>query len=273
MFGQKDVNIFQLYGQQKDAGAVSGALFPTNGIQLLGYAIGNDTVTGTGAPYSHTFAPANELHSMTLEKNIGGVESLQFAGAKVNKFSIKMDTTDTEVTFSADVIAQNAAVLTTPTTIAVTNELPFVFAQATVSLFGTQIYCTNVQLDIENGLKETWTAQNSHQLTFLTPLTRTITGSVDVVFDSLSDTTYGYYDKMMGYPGTVGALTFVLTQGTGTGLTSITINIPSAVLSKYADDIKFDSVIMSTLNFSGFYNFADSYSVQAVVQNAISTAY
>ena len=271
--GVRDVNVFALYGEYKRAGDVSAPFFPTNGVSMFVAAIGTDTVTSaSGGKYLHTISAANSLPSLTIEKNIGGYQSLQFAGAKIGKYSVKASTGDTPVEFSASVISKSAAILDTPSSpISVVNESPFVFAEATLSMFGDSniVSVTSVSIDIENGLKPTYTFNGSHDLQFLTPLTRKVTGQIQVVFDSLNDTDWGYYLKMMA--GTQTSLTVSFTHPTGQAMT---ITLPQINLAKYADDIKLDNVIMSTLDFEASYSLATAApSIGATVTNSVSTAY
>jgi hypothetical protein len=271
--GVRDVNVFAMYGEWKHVGDVSAPLFPSNGIQLLASAIGSDTVTTSGSQKLHTIAQSNTLSSVTVEKNIGGYQSLQFAGAKIGKYSIKASAGDTAAEFTASMTAKSATVLDTPSAISVTNESPFTFAEASLATFFTDtnlIQVTSVNIDIENGLKPTYTFNGSHNLQFLTPVTRKITGSIEVIFDSLDDTDWGYYNKLMN--GTQGALTFSLTHVSGA---AITITLPQINLSKYADAIKLEDVVMTTLDFEASYDLAlgTPYTIGATILNNVSTAY
>jgi len=273
MMGVRDVNVFALYGERKNAGDISAPLFPSNGIELLVAAIGTDgTPTSSGSQYVHTISPANALPSLTIEKNIGGYQSLQFPGSKIDKYTLKLGASDTEAEFTASVISKSVAVLDTPSTpISITNESPFVFAEATLSLFGTTVsQVSNISLDIENGLKPTYTFNGSHDLQFLTPVTRKISGQMDVVFDSLDDDTWGYFTKMQNQ--TQGALSFTLAHPSGA---SIVITLNQINISKYADALKLEDVVMSTLDFEASYSLTSSppASIGAVITNSVSTQY
>src|SRR5271154_3501370 len=75
MTGTRDLQVYALYGQEKDAGAIGAPLFPTNGVELLVYAIGSDVVTGgSPGPYTHTILQTNTLPSVTVEKNLGNFQ-------------------------------------------------------------------------------------------------------------------------------------------------------------------------------------------------------
>lgn len=219
-------------------------------------------VTLVAAPYAHNVQQANTLSSFTVEKNLGGFDSLQFAGSRVNKLSISSTTTDTEATINADMVAASSAVLDTPSAISITNENPFVFAEGTVSLFGQVVaQATSFSLDIENGLVSTYTYNNSHSLQFLTPLTRKVSGKIDVVFTSLDDATWGYYNQMVS--GTTGALQFTLTHP-GTGGT-ISFYMPKTILKTVPDDVKMENVIMTSLNFEAYLNLTTLQTISALI--------
>lgn len=270
MQGQRDANIYGVYGQYVVSGTIDGPLFPSNGIQLLTYAIGTDTVTGTVAPFTHTIAQANTLSSMTIEKNLGDKQSQQFFGCRVNQITLAAQATNTEATIAADIIGQGMDVLDTPTAITVINEEPFVFEEATISLLGTAITTvSSIQIVIANGLVSTFTMNGTHYLEYLTPVTLAVTGTIDVVWDSLDDPTYGWYTKMLNE--TKGAISLTLTHPSSAG--SVEVTLPSCRLSKDAIAPSLTGVITETLSFTAEYSQTSGYTVQAVVENGVQTAY
>lgn len=350
MFGQRDVNTFPLYGQFKNAGSITGPLFPTNAASLIPAAIGPDAsagygvtgTTGTGtstlsgatsagattvtlqtgggasfsvgqvvqvdvnnttgpttaecrkissiatdtltldkaltyahansapvkgvvAPYTHSVQQANSLSSLTVEKNLGSYQSLQFSGARVNKLDIQVTNGNQEATLSADMMAKHAAVLDTPSSIAITNEMPFVFAEASLNLNSQAVaQATSADLSIENGLKDTYTFNGSHELQFLTPLTRTISFKSDLVFTSLDDATWGYYTQMVG--GTDFSATLGLTHPASAG--SVSFTMPKARIKSYSDAVKIDDVILSTISFDVYLNLTTLQTISASIVNS-----
>lgn len=269
MMGVRDRQVFSLHGERKVTGSIAGPLFPSNGIPMLAAAIGNDTITGSTAPYTHTIAQAQSLHSLTIEKNIGGFQSLQFAGCKVGKFTVKAAAGNEAASISADISGQNAAILTSPTAVSITNEAPFVFAEATVDFGGlARAEVSSIQLDIDNGLKETYTFNGDSGPAFITPVSLHVSGTVDLVFSSLDDTTYGDYSRMVA--ALQGSLGLTLTQPGGM---AVELTVPATVLSKYSNDLKVEDVVMSTLTFEALYSQTSSYTIQAVVTNGVATAY
>ncbi len=263
----RDAQIYNLYGEQKNAGNVNAPLFPSNGIPFLVAAIGNDTVSGTTPSFTHTIAEANTLHSLTVEKNIGNFESLQFAGTRVSKYSIKATAGNTPAEFTADLVAQSVAILTTPTTVVTVNEEPFVFAEFTLTS-GVNILqqATNFQLDIDNVLKETYTFSQSNEVSFLTPTALKVSGSFDVVFDDLSAGLYDFFTQVKS--GTQAALTFKLAHPSGD---SIEFSMPLVTLSKSNQDTKPEAVVMETIDFQAMYSAGAT--ISAVVVNGVATAY
>jgi hypothetical protein len=270
MMGTRDKQVFNMYGEAKYAGAVGGPLFPSNAIELLVASIGTDAVTGAG-PYVHTISQANLLPSLTVEKNLGGYQSLQFAGCRVNKFTLKAPVGNSPVEVTADLMGQSVAVLTSPTAVSVTNEIPFVFSEAAVTL-GTHARADigNIQIDIENGVKETYTYSGQHGPSFLTPVTLHVTGSFDVVWSSLNDATYGDFSTMEN--GTLGALSLTLAHPGGGGY-SVALTLPEVALTKFGSVVKLDDVIMSTISFEASKSLSSGYTIQGVVTNGVSVAY
>lgn len=348
MFGQRDLNTFPLYGQNKIAGTVSGPLFPTQAIAFLAGAIGQDAaagsgVTGTGsasantlngavsagattvtltsatgytvgsfiqidvngsgpvttaevrkinsvatntltldsalnfahanaaatkvvtAPFTHTITQATTLPSFTVEKNLGNFESLKFAGSRINKYDLNIQASNQEATATVDFMAQSASVMSTPTAISITNEMPYVFSECVATIFGqAAAQVANADWTIENGLKDTYTLNSSHNLQFLTPVTLQVTGKLDLVFTSLDDATWGYWTQMVN--GQSGNLQTAFTHPANAG--AITLNAPNVRIATSQDAIKMEDVILSTLQFTAFLNLSTLQTITATVVNS-----
>ena len=266
--GLREQNVYALYGQQKFGGNMVFPLFPSMGAQLLAGWFGTDAITGTG-PYTHTLTGTNLIPSFTVEKNVGGYESEQYAGCRVSKYEIRCPATNQAVQASVDFVGKSSAVLTTPTTTSYVNEAPFVFAQGTVTLFGqVNAAVTNVVIALDNKVKDTHTVTNSHAPQFITPQERNVNGTFDVVFNSLDDANFGYFNKLIN--GTQGTLILALSQGASA---SATITLQQINLARYTDDIKLGDVILTSLSFEASYSFSNTETARAVVVNSTSTAY
>ena len=235
------------------------------------------TLTGPAPQFVHTILQGNSLPSLTIEKNIGGVQSLTFAGSKIGKYNLKLAAGDTAAEFSASVISKSVAIKDVVTPISgIVNESPFVFAEASLTFMGNTVaQVMSVGLDIENGLKPTYTFNNSHDLQFLTPLTRKITGQMEVVFTSLDDSDWGYYLKMQSQAQASLSLTLTHPATATGGAESLTITLPQVNISKYADGLKLEDVVLSTLDFEASYALgaAVPQTISASVTNAVWLPY
>jgi hypothetical protein len=271
---QIDVNSVtgSLTSEIRAIASIAGSVLTLSSALVYGHASGTNVILVGAGPYTHTLIQQNSLPSLTVEKAIGGFQSLQFAGCRVGKFDIKMPAGNDAAEISIDLSGQSVAVLNTPTPISIVNELPFVFAEANLSMYGTlRTETSNVALSIDNGLKETYTYANQHGPSFITPVTLHVNGSVDVVFDSLNDTTYGDFNKMNAQ--TLGSLQFSLVHPSTGG--SITFYQPQIALAKYANDVKMEDVVMSSLTYEATRPLTGAalYTLQATVINSVYLAY
>lgn len=271
MQGVRDGQIYNLYGEATYNGTVAGPLFPGNGIALLVYAIGTDVVSGTAAPYTHTVSQANQLKSVTVEKNIGGVQSLRFAGVRINKLSLKCAAGNTPAELSVDGVGQSAAIVGTPAAVSVANEMPFVFSEASLTLFSNlRAEVSSVDMNLENTVKSSYTYSGQHGPSFITPTKLHVSGQVDLVWSSLNASTYGDFTSMTN--GTLGALSFALAHPVAAN-GSVTVNCPQVVLSKFSNDLKIGEVVMATLTYEASKTLPSGNTVNAVVTNSQSTGY
>lgn len=229
-------------------------------------------IVNSVGPYTHTINEQNSLPSLTVEKAIGGYDSLQFAGCRVGKFDIKMPTGNAAAEVNIDFSGQSALVLDSPTPLSITQDIPFVFAEASLSIFGNaRPETSNVTVTIDNGLKETYTYSGHHGPSFITPVILHVNGSVDVVFDSLDDATYGDYTKMSNQ--TLGTFQFALVHPNSAG--SIIFNLPQVVYSKYGNDLKMEDVVMSTMTYEASRPLVGNtqWTLQVTVVNDVFLAY
>lgn len=250
---------------------VSGTTFTLD--QPLTYAhLTGVAVIGVVAPFTHTIQQANTLPSLTIEKNIGGRQSQQFAGCKINKFDLKAPVANEACSLTADIMAQSVAVMDTPSGISVVNEAPFVFAEASVSFYGTnRSEAANVVVNIDNMLKETRTYSGQHGPSFITATQLHVSGTLDMVWSSLDDATYGDFNRLINQ--TTGALTVTLAHPASAG--SIAIAMPQIVLVKDVIDYKAENVVMSALSYEASLPLsgASQYTVRATVINSAYLPY
>lgn len=267
----RDRNIYNLYGAAKIAGGIGGPLYPTNGIPMLVYAIGTDAVSGTGAPYTHTISQANQLKSQTIEKSIGSHQSIRYAGVRIDKYEIKAAAGNTPAEITVDAKGQSAAIIATPAAVSIVNEMPFVFSEASLTVFANlRADVESFTLTLENQLKETWTFSGNHGPSFITPTSLHVSGQFDVAWSSLNDATYGDFTTMVN--GTLGALSFALTHPVAAN-GSVTINCPQVVLSKYSNDLKVGDIVKATVMYESSKSLPSGNTINAVITNGVATAY
>ena len=74
--------------------------------------------------------------------------------------------------------------------------------------------------------------------------------------------------------GTLGALVLAFTHP-ACGRLLDRVHLPQVALAKYANDVKFEDVVMSSLTFEASKPLTggSQYTVQAVISNSVSTAY
>jgi hypothetical protein len=214
--------------------------------------------TGQTQPmFSHAIVQGNTLDSLTVEKIVGGYQSEMYVGCRVAKYNMKLAAGMTEAEFTADLMGKSASFQASPDAVSVANESPFVFAEATVTLFGTAIQIpTSIEIDINNAPKATYTFGQSHDPSYITPMARLISGKLDTVFTSLNDATYGYFQQYYTNSPMTGSLSLLLSHPSNAG--SVTITLPTVNFKKLTDEIKLEDVVLQPLEYEARANLAAS---------------
>lgn len=203
-------------------------------------------VTIVVTPFTHIVQDAASLPSFTIEKNVGNFQSLQFAGGRIGKMDIKVPSGNSPADITADITGRSVQVLNTPSSVSIINENPYVFAEANV-VFNNNVRADvrNVNISIDNGLKPVYTYSGNRGPSFITPVTLHVSGSFEAVWSSFNDPTYGDFTLMQ--QGTLAALNVTLVHATTNNTVTLTIN--QVAINKFANDIKMEDVILSTMNF------------------------
>ena len=262
--------------RQVDSSYTSGTTIPTTTVvhgapaQFAGFLYAHAsgvTIAKVVAPFTHTIRQQNSLPSLTIERNIGDFESQQFTGCRVNKYSLKTQATNTEAQIVADIIAQNVNILTTPSAVAaVVNESPFVFAEASLTAMSQTVgQVINCEIDWSSGLKETYTMNQEHYLSYNTPTARVVSGKFDVVFSDLKNGNYNYFQQMLN--GTSGTLELVLAHPSNGG--SVTVSLDKINIAKDDPAIKTGDIVIETVDFTASYSLSTANTIGAVVVNSL----
>jgi hypothetical protein len=242
---------------------VEGYAYPSSFGNFLAAIFGQDTVTGSAAPYTHTFTltGTGAVPSYTLS-DYYVVNTRQWPGCREDKLSIKF-TPEAGVTYTAHWIGWPSVTATKPTPSFGTNPF-FLGWEATASLAGAQdaalsSFSVSIARDASKPLFSAAASQNPYSV-FVGPMT----ADWDMEFYMQSDTEYGYAMQQ----GTQ-AVSVTLTQSAGLSLELLS----SAVQwTKPTIDRSKDYVIVH-LTGKAVYNSTDQGVMQAVLKNSVSTAY
>ncbi len=190
--------------------------------------------------------------TLTIEKNLAGLASQQFAGSVVSKATLKGTTKDT-ARVSYDFVAGTYGTIaqSTPTFL---NTTPLSLTNYSVSLFGTpNTVMTSLELDINNEAKQLWTFNNITTPAVAYPGGRMVSGKWTTITQDLTM----YNNSLVG---TTGALVFTLTQGAQ----SIAFTMPEAVIKKLSFPLKIGEALIYDVEYDAVYNQTSGNSISAV---------
>jgi hypothetical protein len=214
-------------------------------------------IASTVSTFTHILQPdqpnANAYKTLTLEKNLGGLTSQQFAGCAIDKMALK---TDTKGTASVDYdVMGTAYAAIAPTTATYVSSTPLALANYTSTLFGApDTSLTAFSVDVAQGVKEYWTYNGGNLPGVVAPAERVVTGKWTNILQSIT-----YFNNAKA--GTQGALTFLMTQGA----MSVSISLPQIVIQKASMPIKIGELVMFDATFQALFNSTAGYSIQATV--------
>lgn len=207
----------------------------------------------TAGLFYHAVSPGT-LNSYTIERNIGGVQSLQFAGCKFAKGAIDAPMGNAACKITVDAMGAAAPVAIAPTAASTDTTPPYQFTEGAFSVFGaTHSETSNFKINWDNALKESWTYSGSHFASFLTKTDFHVNGTFDAIFSNssgLTDSTYGFFTKMLNQ--TQGALSFTLTHASDGSF--INVYCPLVVLDKYGVTTTVGNVVIQPITFKAFYS-------------------
>jgi hypothetical protein len=206
-------------------------------------------------PFLHTITLSAIPPSITVEKNVANVESLIFAGARVGKATLNAPMGNNACHAVYDIMASAISIQASPTAVTTDPSPPFIFKEATLSMFGTPRYDSfNAQIVLDNKLAQTWTYTGSGLPTFNTATDLEIMGKFDAVWKNFDDVTYGDYLNVIN--GTEGDFNLLLQHATDNSF--IYMDLPAIKLSKPAVSPSPAKVAISNLTFRARYNLSTS---------------
>ncbi|MFB5192757.1 phage tail tube protein [Alicyclobacillus fastidiosus] len=242
---------------------IEGDAYPSSIGNLLAAIFGTDTVSGSSAPYTHTFGTASYPGSLTLsDYYVAGFR--QFPGQKLTKLSFKF-TPDAGLTYSASFIGFPSASATAPSSQTFGTNPFFLGWEASLSIGGTanaklNSLTLNLQRKNSEALFSAANSQNPFDI-FLGPLA----ADWDIDFYMEDDSEY-----TLALNQATKAVSVTLTQP-GTGY-SITFTSSAVQFTKPTID-RSQEYVQSSLSGSAIYNATDASVVTATLKNGVSTAY
>ncbi|HEY8744819.1 MAG TPA: phage tail tube protein [Chloroflexota bacterium] len=216
-------------------------------------------VPSSTAVFTHVLLPdqpsAGAYKTLTLEKNLGGLASLQFAGAVVGKTALQLTSKGAaKVRYDVSALAESQIAGSVPTYGA---SAPLSLPNFAVSLFGAaDNSVASFELDIDQTAKEFWTFNGGNLPALIVPVERTVTGKFTNIVQSMA-----YYNDMTA--GTTGAFVAMLTQGSS----SIVFTLPRCVLTKLGVPLKIGTLLLYDAQFQATYADSAGYSIEAQVTN------
>lgn len=258
------VDLFGEYASVKSSTyGWDGDAFSTSFGNLLGAIQGLDTVSGTAAPYTHTFTTVASPPSYTLaDYYVAGYR--EWPGSRAEKLQIKF-TPQAGVTYVADWLGWPSVVETAPSSFTYATVPFFLGWQAALSLGGSSdINLTSFQVDLaRKSSKVLFSAQNSQNpfTTFVGPLEATYT----LEFYMEDDTEY----KLALSEATQAVVITVTQPNTGDILTlqSSAVQFTKPTIDRQGE------YVQVTLDGSAVFNATDNSVFLAKLQNAVSTSY
>lgn len=244
---------------------------------LLYAALGEyySVATVESGAYRHTFRPANEIPSLTIDV---GKDYFQhtFIGSKINTLEVAVEKGDI-AKVTASINSQKDKTETLLTSPDLWSELAWSFSQATVSLGGTTKKIKNFSLSINNNLSvEDGTILGSVFPDSIPEGKRDIELNFGIMFESTADLKafYGGAGYTEATAITERAVVLTLTGGT-IGATStnysLTITIPAVIYQESKQPVSGRTPITQNVKAVAMHDSVSGYQISAALVNAVET--
>lgn len=258
---------FKEFGQYQSVESstydVDGFAYPTSIGNFLGAIFGLDTVTGTAAPYTHTFTTADYPGSYTIT-DFYSEAARQWAGQKLEKLALKF-TPEAGLSYTANWLGFPSAAYVPSGTQTWPTEPFFLGWEGAVSFAGVSdanlmSFTLNLARDDSKPLFAASNSQKPYDV-FMGPMT----ADLDLEFYMVSETEYNYavtqgfqdVKVTVTQPGTSDMFSF---EGHGVQFTK-----PTIIRSQPYVQVR----ISGPLN----YNATDAGLATCTLENGVSTAY
>lgn len=256
------------------AGDISFELSPQYG-RLFKHVFGSYAVSGTEAPYTHTFKIGDLPVGMVIEKqftDLATAKYFQYFGCKVNSFKIDTKTAgpvDCSVSLmGAKETIASASFDSTPTDL---GHTPFDSMSATLLRGGSALgVATTVSLSLDNGLDgDTYVIDGTGERYSLPDGQAKVSGKLTALFDNTT-----LYELALANTET--SLSIAFAHGAGTGATAgtekLTFFIDELMFKPKSPVINGPKGMVVDLDFIGYYNDdSDASAFRAVLLTPTAT--
>lgn len=238
-------------------------VYATDFWNIIPGILGNDTKTGTAAPYTHTFNLAAAEPKSYSVRDYDGADEYVFTGSRFSELTFKLDSegalTSTLQGMGAPQVSAGG-----PDTPTFSSDPYYLGWQATVSIAGSPNYhLVTASLSLKRKVTPRWSAQNSQNPAAMFAGALTFDGSI--TFDVEGDTEYNYYVNntqpvvliTLAQPGSSNTVAFQMSKCAFT----------TGAKTSGKDWLQVDAKVQ------GVYNATDAGPGEIIVQNAQSTAY
>lgn len=261
--GQPVETFGQYLGVTSSTYEVDGDFFPGSGGNLLAAVFGTDTVTGTGAPYTHTFGTAITPPSYTLS-DYYVASARQWPGSRCDELTLKFSP-EAGLTYTARYLGFPSATYTAETTFTFGTN-PFLLGwQAALKIAGaadTQLDTFSLQFKrVKSAPIFSAASSKTPYDIFIGPLKAMWT----LGFYMTADTEYAY--ALSQQTQSVEVVVTQASSGDSLTLTSSAVQFTKPTIDRGKDWVQVE------LDGEGTYNATDKSVATAALVNSVATAY
>lgn len=213
-------------------------------------------IAAASPSFQHALLPdvpdANTYRTLTIEKNLAGIGSQQFANGIISKANFKFATKDTgRATYDFIASTDTSIAATTPS---FQNSFPLALNNygLTVSAVSDNSIAS-FEIDIDNGGKEIWTFSGQNLPTTTLPASRAVSGKWTNVAQNLN-----FYNDLGA--ATLLPLVFTATQGSN----SLAFTLPNVVIDKGSLPLKIGDALMYDISFKSPHDNTAGNSISAL---------
>jgi hypothetical protein len=141
--------------QHKPGGSFQTYARPSIGAELLTYVLGEESVSGSAAPYTHTITRADSIPYITVERKLDNIE--RFVGCKINQIVISGNTGQ-PVLMDTTFMASDSVIMPSAATASYETNEPFFFHDGVYTLdSGAIVTISAFTITINNNLEQIFT--------------------------------------------------------------------------------------------------------------------